>query len=84
MRAFQTSVGLIPAVLIAAMFLAVTAVTTTHAEARDPATFTSDIRPIMERSCWDCHGEEFQRSGLDLRTWDDVILGGVSGPAIVP
>ncbi len=45
MRAFQPSVGLFPA-----MFLAVMAVTATDAEAQNPATFTSDIRPIMERS----------------------------------
>ena len=63
MRALQTSVGLIPAA-----FLAVTVVTATGAEAQNPATFTSDIRPIMERSCWGCHGDEFQRSGLDLRS----------------
>jgi len=79
MRALQTSIGLIPA-----FFLAVTVMTTTDAEAQNPATFTSDIRPIMERSCWSCHGEEFQRSGLDLRTRDDAISGGRSGPAIVP
>ena len=79
MRAFQTSVGLIPA-----MFLAVATLTATQAEAQNPASFTSDIRPIMERSCWDCHGEELQRSGLDLRTRDDAILGGRGGPAIVP
>ena len=79
MRALQRSIGLIPAVL-----LAVTVGTTIGAEAQNPAAFTSDIRPIMERSCWDCRGEEFQRSGLDLRTRDDAILGGRSGPAIVP
>ena len=79
MCALQTSVGLIPAV-----YLAVTVVTATRAEAQNPATFTSDIRPIMERSCWDCHGEEFQRSGLDLRTRDLALTGGRAGPAIVP
>ena len=79
MRAFQTFVGLIPAFFLVGM-----AVTATPAEAQNPATFTSDIRPIMERSCWDCHGEEFQRNGLDLRTRDDAILGGRGGPAIVP
>ena len=79
MRALRTFAGLIPAV-----FLAVTVVTATSAEAQNPATFTSDIRPIMERSCWDCHGVEFQRSGLDLRTRDGALLGGSNGPAIVP
>ena len=79
MRALQTSIGLIPAV-----FLAVAVVTATGAEAQNPATFTSDIRPIMEGSCWDCHGEELQRSGLDLRTRDGALRGGSNGPAIVP
>ena len=77
MRSLRTSVGLIPTV-----FLAVTVVTPPSAEAQNPATFTSDIRPIMERSCWSCHGEEFQRSGLDLRTRDDALVGGIGGPAI--
>ena len=79
MRALRTSVGLIPAA-----FLAVMVVTATRAEAQNPDTFTSDIRPIMERTCWDCHGEEFQRSGLDLRTRDLALTGGIAGPAIVP
>ena len=79
MSALQTSVRLIPAV-----FLAVTLVTATDAEGQNPATFTSDIRPIIERSCWECHGAEFQRSGLDLRTRNDALSGGLGGPAIVP
>ena len=79
MRAFQTSVR-----LISAMFLAVTALTATGVEAQNPATFTSDIRPIMERSCWACHGEELQRSGLDLRTRADAIWGRGNGAALAP
>ena len=79
MRALPTSVGLIPGA-----FLAVTIVTATPAEAQNPGAFTSDIRPIMERSCWDCHGEELQRNGLDLRTRADALRGGSAGPAIVP
>ena len=83
MRALQTSVETSVG-LISAVFLAVTVVTATVVEAQNPATFTSDIRLIMERSCWDCHGEEFQRSGLDLRTRDGALVGGRNGPAIVP
>ncbi len=84
MRALQTSHGLIPALFLTVTVVTATAVAATGAEAQNPATFTSDIRPIMERSCWSCHGEEFQRSGLDLRTRDDALLGGSNGPAIVP
>jgi len=47
-------------------------------------TFTDQIRPIFERSCWNCHGEASQLSGLDLRTRDDAITGGTRGTALVP
>ena len=79
MRALPTSVGLMPAVVLAAA-----AVLATGAEAQNPAAFTDDIRPIMERSCWDCHGEDQQRSGLDLRTREGALRGGSHGAAIVP
>ena len=79
MRALPTSVGLMPAVVLAAA-----AVLATGAEAQNPAAFTNDIRPIMERSCWDCHGEDQQRSGLDLRTREGALRGGSHGAAIVP
>ena len=46
--------------------------------------FSHEIRPIMERTCWNCHGEAIQSSGLDLRTRDDALIGGDRGPAIVP
>ena len=47
-------------------------------------TFTDHIRPIMERSCWNCHGEAAQLSDLDLRTRESSMEGGTRGPAIVP
>ncbi len=49
-----------------------------------PVTFTDHIRPIMERSCWNCHGEAVQLSDLDLRTRDGALAGGTRGPALVP
>ncbi len=47
-------------------------------------TFTDHIRPIFERSCWNCHGEASQLSELDLRTREAAVEGGVRGPALVP
>ena len=52
--------------------------------AQTSADFTNDIRPIMERSCWNCHGESIQLSSLDLRSRESALHGGDSGPAIVP
>ena len=49
-----------------------------------PVTFTDHIRPIMERSCWNCHGAAAQLSDLDLRTREGALEGGSRGPALVP
>ena len=51
----------------------------------EPPRFARDIRPIFVRHCTRCHGEndDFQ-AGLDLRSVDSMIVGGSSGPAIVP
>ena len=55
----------------------------THAQT-EPINFTDHIRPIMERSCWNCHGEAAQLSDLDLSSREAALEGGVRGPAIVP
>ena len=54
-----------------------------HAQT-EPINFTDHIRPIMERSCWNCHGEAAQLSDLDLSSREAALEGGVRGPAIVP
>ena len=46
-------------------------------------TFSTDIQPILARSCWACHGSD-RRSGLDLRTRAGALAGGRQGQAIVP
>ncbi len=53
--------------------------------AQSPTEFFShEIRPIMERTCWNCHGAAIQSSGLDLSTREGALAGGNRGPAIVP
>jgi len=49
-----------------------------------PVSFSSDIRPIFETSCWKCHGGAVQLSKLDLRTRDAALKGGQRGSAIAP
>jgi hypothetical protein len=49
-----------------------------------PVSFATDIRPILETSCWKCHGGSVQLSKLDLRTRDAAIKGGQRGAAIAP
>src|SRR5579859_316259 len=54
------------------------------AAADKPVSFTKDIEPVLQGSCWKCHGSAIQLSKLDLRTRESALKGGEKGPAIVP
>ncbi len=43
-----------------------------------------DVTPIMLRRCTVCHGRHRQEAELDLRSRATMLLGGKSGPAVVP
>jgi hypothetical protein len=42
------------------------------------------VQPLLDRSCFKCHGGVRQKSGLDLRSLERILNGGDRGPAIVP
>ncbi len=46
--------------------------------------FARDIKGIMARYCFECHGVEHKEAELDLRTIESILAGGESGAAIVP
>lgn len=48
------------------------------------AFFESKIRPLLANHCVDCHGEDTQESSLRLDTYEGLVEGGSSGPAVVP
>lgn len=58
----------------------------------EPATpvaspvYEQHIRPILKAHCFRCHGgdQAEAKSGLDLRQRRLIVLGGESGPALVP
>jgi hypothetical protein len=52
--------------------------------AADRVDYVRDIRPILAKHCYDCHGGQKQRSGLRLDTTKGILAGGNSGPGIVP
>ena len=56
----------------------------TLAWAAPPATFESDIKPILDTRCVLCHGATAPQASLDLRSLESLLKGGKSGPAIVP
>ncbi|MEM9282354.1 MAG: PSD1 and planctomycete cytochrome C domain-containing protein [Verrucomicrobiota bacterium] len=48
--------------------------------------FEDHIRPALEKYCYECHSREenTSRAGLLVDTREDLLLGGDSGPAVVP
>src|SRR5215831_6939259 len=42
------------------------------------------VEPLLDRSCFKCHGGVRQKSGLDLRLLERILRGGDRGTAIVP
>ena len=58
------------------------------AVARAPAAtvdFTHDIQPLLASRCYDCHGAQKPKGGLQLTTRALALRGGESGdPALVP
>ena len=64
--------------------LPILAALTTSLSWAQTVSFSKDIQPIFESSCWKCHGAAVQLSKLDLRTREAALAGGVHGPAISP
>jgi hypothetical protein len=54
------------------------------ASAADVDFFEKQIRPLLIEKCQTCHGEIKQWAGLRLDSRAAMIVGGDSGPAIVP
>jgi mono/diheme cytochrome c family protein len=53
--------------------------------ASDEADFARDVRPIFEKHCYACHGQDKQKSGLRLDIRSEAFKGGDGyGPSIVP
>ncbi len=66
-------------------FAFVSLTTLAFSPATRAADFARDVRPILEKSCFGCHGPEKQKNGYRLDVRDIAIKGGDSGEAaIVP
>jgi len=50
-------------------------------------TFAKDVQPIIQEKCIQCHepgGIGYERSGLDMRTYDSLMKGTKFGKVIIP
>ncbi len=52
--------------------------------AAEPVDYVQDVKPILSRRCYACHGALKQKNELRLDTAALAIKGGESGPAVVP
>jgi len=52
-----------------------------------PLSYAQDVRPILVANCLQCHqpdGIGYERSGLDMRTYDSLMKGTKYGRVIIP
>jgi hypothetical protein len=50
-----------------------------------PVDFVRDVRPVLEKHCYECHGEKKQKSGLRLDVKSVALNGGDEhAPDIIP
>ncbi len=57
------------------------------AENKKEVSYSSDIRPIIDNYCLSCHhpgGMGYEKSGLDLRTYESMMKGTRYGAVINP
>jgi mono/diheme cytochrome c family protein len=54
------------------------------ASAADRVDYARDVRPILAKSCYGCHGADKQKSGLRLDRRTEALAGGDSGKVIEP
>ena len=52
--------------------------------AAGPVEYLRDVKPVLERRCYACHGALEQKGGLRLDDREAVLRGGDSGPALAP
>ncbi len=59
----------------------------TGAAAQEAASFKEDVFPIIELRCLACHqpgGRGYEKSGLDLGTYEGLMKGTKYGPIVSP
>ncbi len=72
-----------PVLILALMTLLVGALQAAAADQAAP-TFESDVAPIFETRCAQCHGAKQQVSGLRVDSRDALLRGGSRGAALEP
>src|SRR5215208_497231 len=48
----------------------------------DAMSFTSDVLPILQSRCVNCHGGDRMEKQLNLKTYADMMAGSENGPVV--
>src|SRR5258707_13760783 len=67
--------------LIAATLVLLASAPSTAADRK--ISFAKDIQPLLQNSCWKCHGAAVQLSKLDLRSRETGLRGGGHGTLLM-
>jgi mono/diheme cytochrome c family protein len=75
----------LPLVILLAFVTGIVSAPAGDRQATGEPSYEQDVRPIFKANCFHCHGEgEELKGGLDLRLRRLIVVGGESGPAVVP
>ena len=47
-------------------------------------SYANDVHPVLESRCGSCHMGEFVSEGLDMNTYESLMVGSQNGPVINP
>lgn len=83
MRGNQGAIRVVSWLTIAATAYSLGLAYSSSAAAADPV-FDRQVKPILTANCARCHAGRKIKGGLDLSTRAKLLLGGDSGPAVVP
>src|SRR5882724_12737510 len=63
--------------------LVLTAIAIPALAQRDPL-FKTEILPVLEKNCVQCHGQQNKMAKLDLSSFTGMMEGSAAGPVIAP
>jgi WD40 repeat protein len=51
---------------------------------KDAVSYEKEVVPILEAKCQSCHSGNVRKAAFDMGTYDGLLKGGKTGPAVVP
>jgi hypothetical protein len=73
-----------PRLRIATALLGLAVAVTLTTMAQTAAVSDKEVQPLLEKKCFQCHGDNLKMANLDLRSRESMLKGGDSGAAISP